>query len=203
MSSFAEQLREAAEPLAQAYEVAARNDLPLMHCYAEKVRGGTVWKFVCPHCRRQHTHSAEPGHRVAHCEEPGSPYTERGYVLVPAPKLIVESFVGYDEHSIPYRGVPELRGRTHRKTMTVVWSEGTLIDRNEFGHVIDDVAMSTALDDIWERYKPQCDQRRATFWRGNVCGSMALVPITAGMEVLSVVREHFEKALAQLPDRVV
>jgi hypothetical protein len=56
--------------------------LPVMYCRVETIRGGTVWTFGCPHCRRRHTHSAEPGHRVAHCTDPTSPYAARGYVLV-------------------------------------------------------------------------------------------------------------------------
>ena len=41
-----------------------------------------VWKFDCPHCGVMHTHSAEAGHRVAHCYKPNSPYDNEGYVLV-------------------------------------------------------------------------------------------------------------------------
>lgn len=42
--------------------------------------------FLCPHCRREHSHGAGDskgdgdGHRVAHCD-PGSPFNERGYIL--------------------------------------------------------------------------------------------------------------------------
>jgi hypothetical protein len=64
-----------------------RPEMPVMYCRAETIRGGTVWTFLCPHCRRRHTHSPEPGHRVAHCDDPKSPYTERGYVLALASNL--------------------------------------------------------------------------------------------------------------------
>ena len=33
----------------------------------------------CPHCGREHIHGNGPGHRVAHCDAPGSSV---GYVLV-------------------------------------------------------------------------------------------------------------------------
>jgi hypothetical protein len=54
---------------------------PVMYCRAERLPGGTpVWRFFCPHCSRRHTHAAEPGHRVAHCDQ-SSPFYERGYIL--------------------------------------------------------------------------------------------------------------------------
>lgn len=40
-----------------------------------------TWEVFCPHCRRNHTHSAGEGHRVAHCLNSTSPYVETGYVL--------------------------------------------------------------------------------------------------------------------------
>lgn len=82
--------------------------IPVVVCRRERLPGGTeVFVFDCPHCWRyggshgyddvdsggfykrrpkrarpvEHVHSAEPGHRVAHCY-PGSPYDETGYVLV-------------------------------------------------------------------------------------------------------------------------
>jgi hypothetical protein len=59
---------------------------PVMYCREEKLpRGTRVWTFWCPHCRRRHTHSAEPGHRVAHCDLK-SPFYERGYVLAFDPR---------------------------------------------------------------------------------------------------------------------
>jgi hypothetical protein len=62
--------------------------LPVMHCRAERARDGhrVVWTFLCPHCRRRHTHGAGPGHRVAHCNDPSSPYEASGYVLALAPQ---------------------------------------------------------------------------------------------------------------------
>jgi hypothetical protein len=64
------------------------SDLPVVLC--EQV--GSQWSFWCPFCKRRHWHSAEPGHRVAHCgherlDRSGrvvkdySPFYESGYVL--------------------------------------------------------------------------------------------------------------------------
>lgn len=39
------------------------------------------WRVWCAFCERWHTHSASPGHRVAHCHNPASPYADTGYVL--------------------------------------------------------------------------------------------------------------------------
>jgi hypothetical protein len=59
---------------------------PVMYCRAERLSDGTpVWTFRCPGCGRKHTHSAEAGHRVAHCP-PDTPFYERGYVLALASK---------------------------------------------------------------------------------------------------------------------
>ena len=38
--------------------------------------------FNCIWCGVEHTHGAQEGHRVAHCESEGSPYSEDGYYLV-------------------------------------------------------------------------------------------------------------------------
>lgn len=60
---------------------------PVMYCREVRATdGGKRWTFLCPHCRRQHTHGAAPGHRRAHCEDPSSPFAERGYVLALAPR---------------------------------------------------------------------------------------------------------------------
>ena len=42
--------------------------------------GLKVW---CVYCRRWHHHASTPGHRVAHCTVPTSPYRQSGYVLEP------------------------------------------------------------------------------------------------------------------------
>jgi hypothetical protein len=39
------------------------------------------WKVWCNYCRRWHQHGAQPGHRVAHCRVPSSPYRTTGYIL--------------------------------------------------------------------------------------------------------------------------
>lgn len=41
--------------------------------------GVTTWTIDCPHCGREHTHGAGPGHVVAHCRTGPNP----GYVLTP------------------------------------------------------------------------------------------------------------------------
>lgn len=37
------------------------------------------WKFVCPHCEREHWHSSGAGHRAAHCHS--GPFVDEGYYL--------------------------------------------------------------------------------------------------------------------------
>ena len=37
-----------------------------------------VWVIDCPYCGREHTHGAEPGHRVSHCRHHGSGL---GYII--------------------------------------------------------------------------------------------------------------------------
>lgn len=48
-------------------------------------------RMWCHHCRRWHHHGQGEGHRIAHCHDEASPYSETGYVLVlaagKAPKL--------------------------------------------------------------------------------------------------------------------
>ncbi len=43
---------------------------------------GNAWRFTCPHCRTVHLHGAGPGHRVAHCIKPGSPFARTGYWII-------------------------------------------------------------------------------------------------------------------------
>lgn len=50
---------------------------------------GIHWVTLCAHCRVWHYHGAAPGHRVAHCPDPRSPFKETGYTLTggtPVPK---------------------------------------------------------------------------------------------------------------------
>jgi hypothetical protein len=60
----------------------APEGMPVILCEAHEGE----WRFFCPYCRRWHTHSPEPGHRVAHCgnlrSEHPSPFLESGYWLV-------------------------------------------------------------------------------------------------------------------------
>ncbi len=37
-----------------------------------------TWIIDCPYCGREHTHGAEPGHRVSHCWHDGS---DPGYII--------------------------------------------------------------------------------------------------------------------------
>ncbi len=39
---------------------------------------GRSWVIDCPYCGREHTHGAEPGHRVSHCRHAGS---DPGYII--------------------------------------------------------------------------------------------------------------------------
>jgi hypothetical protein len=50
---------------------------PLPTIVCERV--GDQLRFWCTYCKAFHYHGAEPGHRVAHCHNPGSPYKQGGY----------------------------------------------------------------------------------------------------------------------------
>ena len=41
---------------------------------------GDHWDAWCPFCRRFHSHSPEPGYRVAHCHQVG--VFDDGYILI-------------------------------------------------------------------------------------------------------------------------
>jgi hypothetical protein len=56
------------------------------------------WKFWCPYCERDHTHSAMDGHRAAHCFE-GSPLRDSGYTI----KLDPEFAPSNDDGTQPAR----------------------------------------------------------------------------------------------------
>src|SRR5260370_1385513 len=43
---------------------------------------GNAWRFTCPHCRTVHLHGNGPGHRVAHCIVPRSPFAKTGYWII-------------------------------------------------------------------------------------------------------------------------
>jgi hypothetical protein len=111
--------------------------------------------------------------------------------------VIVEPFAEYRRRG----GVPTLRARKHRKTMSVEWNDcGLIWGQAEFKSAVDGDAMNAELLAIWRRCKPQCD-RRASFSRGYAGGYMGCVPIAAGVEAMAVIREHFTKALQELRKR--
>ena len=41
--------------------------------------GRVLWGVWCCRCEAWHWHGAQPGHRIAHCRVPGSPYEASGY----------------------------------------------------------------------------------------------------------------------------
>lgn len=59
---------------------------PILPAYLAITRGSNsmptaqlvIW---CPHCKKPHWHGMPPGNRVAHCDQPESPYKVTGYVL--------------------------------------------------------------------------------------------------------------------------
>ena len=60
---------------------------PLFECVERIAGDGTpIWVFWCPYCKKEHTHSASPGHRAAHCHY-SSPLRDLGYTLRKAPKV--------------------------------------------------------------------------------------------------------------------
>jgi len=63
-----------------------RKSAPVVLCERFWTRDGhgrrfEGWKFWCEHCKREHHHSPEAGHRVAHCFDRSSPYDRTGYIL--------------------------------------------------------------------------------------------------------------------------
>lgn len=55
-----------------------RPEPPTLPAYLNEASG--LLKVWCSHCRHWHTHGHAEGHRVAHCDRPGTPYTS-GYYL--------------------------------------------------------------------------------------------------------------------------
>lgn len=53
-------------------------DIPVIK--AQRTQHG--FQFRCDWCETIHSHGQGEGHRAAHCEKPGSPYKDTGYVLV-------------------------------------------------------------------------------------------------------------------------
>ncbi len=56
-----------------------REDAPTLKAY---LASGEYYRVYCKYCRRWHTHSPFEGHRLAHCDDPDSPYAPTGYNLV-------------------------------------------------------------------------------------------------------------------------
>jgi hypothetical protein len=55
------------------------NRIPVVPLKREVTIGrDRVWVIDCPYCGREHTHGAEPGHRVSHCRHHGS---GPGYII--------------------------------------------------------------------------------------------------------------------------
>jgi hypothetical protein len=104
----------------------------------------------------------------------------------------VEPFTGHRQFGIPF-----LQTWKHRKTMSVVWGEGSA-HYPEFKLALDKDAMAAELLAIWRRCKPQC-RRGAEFAWGGMHGHMSYVPVDAGTEAMAVVRKHFIKALQDMP----
>ena len=86
---------------------------PVLPAYAFQ----RCWWIWCDHCGQLHRHCAVPGHRVAHCKEPDSPYEHSGYVLKLA--RVVSSLAEARPGHAPLEGfsektraaVPEVRNR--------------------------------------------------------------------------------------------
>ena len=53
-------------------------DIPVLEAFESETGHLYVW---CWHCGRWHTHGPGEGHRVAHCQDPQSPYMRTGYIL--------------------------------------------------------------------------------------------------------------------------
>ena len=105
-------------------------------------------------------------------------------------KRLIEPFDSY--RKLGWR-VPLLRALKNPKTMTVDW----YADIYSFRYLIDSEALHAELQDIWERYKPQCG-RRASLSYGDFGGHMGYVPHDAGKEAWAVVRRHFTQGLERL-----
>ena len=43
--------------------------------------GRPLWRVWCDYCDRWHYHGPAPGHGIAHCRDPFSPYNLLGYNL--------------------------------------------------------------------------------------------------------------------------
>jgi hypothetical protein len=108
---------------------------------------------------------------------------------------LIETFTGYDKNGRPF-----LQSWKYRKTMTVAWGDGTLWHYVEFAQALDHAAMNEELKAIWERYMPQLS-RHEMLSRGTVHGCMSRVPQAAGLEAMTVVREHFTRALHKLAQK--
>ena len=59
-------------------------DAPVLPAEQVEVDGRILWRVWYKHCEEYHYHGPAPGHRIAHCQRPGSPYDECGYNLARA-----------------------------------------------------------------------------------------------------------------------
>ncbi len=52
--------------------------IPILLAIADGEGRLSAW---CPYCAKMHHHGQGDGHRVAHCNDPGSPFQKTGYIL--------------------------------------------------------------------------------------------------------------------------
>jgi hypothetical protein len=80
----------------------------------------------------------------------------------------------------------------------VRWSDGTLLDYDQFRSVLDDPVMYAELRDVWkQRWDVPCP-KRTRFGGDGVCGAMTFVPTLIGDEAHAIVHLHFLKALVKI-----
>jgi hypothetical protein len=108
-------------------------------------------------------------------------------------KPIVEPFA---EFAKLQRGVPLLAMWRHRKTATIAWGDGTMLDHGQFDLMLDgDNAMRNELLATLKDCKLG---RHACFSGRGSCGCAIYIPLAAGEEVVAVVRAHFTAALGKI-----
>lgn len=78
------------------------SDFPVFRCRESGFGSEATWHFWCPYCRKEHTHGAGAGHRVAHCPRP-TPLTATGYYLVGASAAEVANDAGVTSPEAHFR----------------------------------------------------------------------------------------------------